>query len=303
MSWIGKILAVMGMILALAVMWFAASAFAVRTNWKVQADNYKKGYEDAKIAREAEYRTYQSEKDALARQLKSEQTRAEGLSAQLEKAKTDITQNTTQLAKLTEAVNDLNIRASELQANAAAQQARADKLGTRVNSLEDEKIKLTIIAEQATKDKQAAETLTRQAQADKLNADKKVEELTNSLADAKAAGIGGGTGTGSASLFTPRPVPIREGTRGTVQVYRDGLLEITLGIDHGVTTGATLDVYRTGADAKYLGTVVIDRAYPQASVGTFRPADPRRGIRSLRPEELPKVGDRVGRVGSIAVTP
>ncbi|HEX4609033.1 MAG TPA: hypothetical protein VH092_12575, partial [Urbifossiella sp.] len=76
--------------------------------------------------------------------------------------------------------------------------------------------------------------------------------------------------------------------------------QITLGIDHGVTKGAALDVFRTGTEAKYLGTVVIDAAYPQQSVGTFRPADPRRGIGSLRPDELPKAGDRVGRVGSVS---
>lgn len=295
MSWIGKILAVLGMVMALAAMWFTASAFAVRTNWKVQADAYKKGFEEAKLAREGEYRTYLAERDALARQAKTEQSRADSLVAQLEKAKDDIRKSADALAKLTESVNTLNIQASELQATAAAQQARADKLGLRVGALEDEKIKLTIAAEQAIKDKQAAETLTRQAQGDKAIAEKKADELAAQLADAKTAGAAGAGGT--ASLFAPRPVPLREGTRGTVENYKDGMLQLTIGIDHGVTTGATLDVFRTGEKAAYLGTVVIDRAYPQASVGTFRPADPRRNVRTLRADEEPKAGDRVGRIG------
>lgn len=107
----------------------------------------------------------------------------------------------------------------------------------RVNALEDEKIKLTITTEQAVKDKQAAETLTRQAVQDKLNAEKKVDDLTTQLADAKAAGSG--LGGGDRSLFAPRPVPVREGTRGTVERFDDktGLLQITLGIDHGSRTG------------------------------------------------------------------
>ncbi len=301
MSWIGKILAVMGMLLALVLMWFTASTFAARTNWKVQADNYKKVYEDAKAAREAEYRTNQSERDALARQVKTEQSRADGFAVQFKKAEADVAKVTADLADLTKADKERAALVSELQANAAANQARADKLQGRVNGLEDEKIKLTITAEQAVKDKQAAETLARQAQQDKLNADKKAEDLAALLADEKSRGFGGGGS--DRSLFGVRPVPIREGTRGTVESYKGGLLQITLGIDHGVTTGATLDVFRTGADAKYLGTVVIDRAYPQQSVGTFRPADPRRRLDSLRADELPKAGDRVGRVGAVSAGP
>ncbi|HEX4611909.1 MAG TPA: hypothetical protein VH092_27180, partial [Urbifossiella sp.] len=192
MSWIGKILAVMGMLLALVWMWFTASTFAARTNWKIQADNYKKGYEDAKAAREAEYRTNQSERDALARQLKSEQTKAEGLTAQLEKAKDDNTKSSEALAAVTKSVNKLTLETSELQANNAANQARGDKLQGLVNTLEDEKIKLTITTAQAVKDKQAAETLARQAVSDKLNADKKTEEVTAQLADEKANRLAGG---------------------------------------------------------------------------------------------------------------
>ncbi len=298
MSWIGKILAVMGMLLALAAMWFIASAYAVRTNWKVQSDAYKKGFDEAKAAREAEYRTYLAEKDALARQVKTELSRADSLVVQLDKAKDDVRKSTDALTKQTEAFNVVNIKASELQANAAAQQARADKLGQRVGELEDEKIKLTVSEQKAIKEKQAAETQTRQALSDKANAEKKADELAAQLADAKTGGASGGS-----ALYAPRPVPIREGTRGTVQVYRNGMLEINIGIDHGVTKGATLDVFRTDGAGRFLGTMVIERAYPQAAVGTFRPADPRRGLGSLRPEELPKAGDRVGQIGSISTAP
>lgn len=301
MSWIGKILAVMVMLLAVFGMWLTASAFAVRTNWKVQADTYKKAFDEAKAARESEYRTNQSERDALARQVKAELTKVQGLIAQLEKAGTENTENAKSIAQLKVRYDTLNVQAAELQANLAAAQSGADKLQDRVNRLEEDKIKLTVTTEQAVKDKQAAETLARQAQADKLIAERKAEELASALADEKVNR--GGSLAGGTNLFTPRPTPVPEGVRGTVERYDSGYVVINLGIDHGVTKGATLDVYRTGTDAKYLGTVVIDTAYPQAAVGTFRPSDPRRSIRSLRPDELPKTGDRVGRVGSVGSTP
>lgn len=298
MSWLGKILAVLVLLLALVWMWFTATVFAARTNWKTQAENYKKAQTEAVAARENEYRAYQAEKDALARQLKSAQAQGEAFAAQVKQLETDVAKNGEQIKTLNAASDKQAAQTSELQAIAAAETGRANTLSKRVNELEDQKVKDTIATEQAKKDKQAAETIARQATQDKLNAEKKLEEVSNQLADARASGFSGAGGSGGFSLFTPRPVPIKEGTRGTVEVYRDGSVQFTLGIDHGVTTGATLDVYRTGADTRYLGTVVVDTARPQQSVGTFRPADPRRPLRSLRPEELPKPGDRVGRVGS-----
>lgn len=298
MSWLGKILAVLVLLLALVWMWFTASVFAARTNWKTRADSYEKAQKEAVAARESEYRTYQAEKDALLRQLKSSQSQNEALATEVAKLKDDVAKNGEQIKTLNAATDKRDAQLAEIQAIAAAETAASSKLRERVNELEAQKVKDTIAREQALKDKQQAETIARQATQDKLNSDKKAEELANLLADARAAGFSGAGGSGGASLFAPRPVPIKEGTRGTVETYRDGSVQFTLGIDHGVTTGATLDVYRMDGKGTYLGTVVVDRAYPQASVGSFRPADPRRPLRSLRPEELPKAGDRVGRVGS-----
>jgi hypothetical protein len=303
MSWLGKILALFVLLLALVWMWFTVSVYAARTNWKVQAENYKKAHTDAVAARESEYRTSLAEQDALRRQLKSAQALAEGYGAQVAKLKEDVEKNGEQIKLLNAGTDKRDAQIVELQAITAAETGRANTLGKRVNELEDQKVKDAIAVEQAKKAQQQAETVARQATQDKLNAEKRNEELSNLVADAKANGFGGSAGgSGGFSLFTPRPVPIKEGTRGTVEKVVDSSVQFSLGIDHGVTTGATLDVYRTGADARYLGTIVVDVARPQTSVGTFRPADPRRPLRSLRDEEKPKAGDRVGRVGS-SLTP
>jgi len=298
MSWLGKILAVLVLLLALVWMWFTVSVFAARTNWKTRADSYEKAHKDAVAARDNEYRTGLAEQDALKRQLKSAQSLADGLTAQVTKLKDDVEKNGEQIKLINSGNDKREALTSELQALNAAANTRADKLGQRVNLLEADKVKDTILVEQSLKDKQAAETVARQATQDKENALKKLEEVSNQLADARANGFTGGGGSGGFSLLAPRPVPIKEGTRGTVEAYRDGSVQFSLGIDHGVTNGATLDIYRTGPDARYLGTIVVDIARPQTSTGTFRPSDPRRPLRSLRDEEKPKVGDRVGRVGS-----
>jgi hypothetical protein len=82
--------------------------------------------------------------------------------------------------------------------------------------------------------------------------------------------------------------------------YQDGLVVLNIGLDAGLTAGAVLDVYREDGGGQYLGTVVVDRLYPKQAVAVFHPADAKRTIRQLRPEELPKAGDIVGRVRTTA---
>jgi hypothetical protein len=295
MTWLGKILAVLVMVLALVWMWFTASVYVARTNWRDQAVGYKKGFEEARTARESEYRVYLSEKDALARQLKAEQDRAATLAAQVNKAEADNLANIAKLAVLTKGFTDLNEKATVLQANLDTALARADKLQTRNTELEDERVALIRSKETADREREAAEREARQAQAEKALADRRIEELTDQVADARDGRPGG-----PLRNLDRVPAPVPEGTRGTVLAYENGLIAISLGIDSGVVVGSQLDVYRESNGGRYLGTVVIDRAYAKQAVGTFRPADPRRPVGQLRPEERPKPDDIVGKVGSIS---
>ena len=298
MTWLGKILALLAMVVAVVWMWFTVSVFVARTNWKKQADDYKAAYAAAKDAREAEYKTSLAEKDALLTQLASEKKAGEKLASQLDAAKTDLTKTKTDLAAVTDAIGKLNAQFVEVQAQATADRGRADNLQGRVAKLEEENIKATVIAQQAVKDKQAAETLARQATTQKNVAEGTIENLKTQLAEEKQNRPGG-----PAPLIGVRPAPVPEGARGTVDRVDGAFLEVSIGIDQGITNGATLDVYRTGAQPKYLGTMLVDRAYPQKAVGTFTPAAPRRRLGALRADELPKAGDRVGRVGSVASIP
>lgn len=292
MTWIGKILAVLVMLLALVWMWFTVSVYAARTNWKVQAEMWKKTYEEARTARDTEHRSYQVEKDALERQVLSERTRLQGLADQIVKLQADAKKTDDALAAANKSIKDYDVAAVELAARVQAMTDEVNKLRTRSNQLEDERVVLVIKKEQAEKDRQASENLAKQATAEKFKLDQQLETVSAQLSEIRSTG-GGGTVPNS---FVKPPAPLPGGIRGTVSKYRDGYVELSIGIDAGLTEGAVLDLYRIEGDVAYLGTVTIQRVHPKDAVGVFKSKD-NRPIGRLRPEELPKAGDLVGKVG------
>jgi hypothetical protein len=300
MTWIGKILAILVMVMSLVWMWFSVSAFATRTNWKVQADIYKKAYEEAKTARGSEFNIYQSEKDALERQLTAAESRITGLNTQVAELQEANKGFIASANKLTQAINDGDVAAVEFQARMQAAIDEANKLRSQNQELQKDRVQLIIAKDQAEKAKQAAETLARQAEAEKLIAERQNERLVAQVADLRSSS----TGSISPALSrTEQPAPVPEGLRGTLTAVRDEYVAINLGIDAGLSRGAVLDIYRNTNGGEYLGTIVIDSVYPKEAVAIFKPKDTRRSIKQLRPEERPKVGDQVGKVGSVGATP
>lgn len=300
MTLIGKILAVLVLLLALVWMWFTVSVFVARTNWKSQAETYKAAYAEARTARETEHGAYQAEKDALERQVLSYETRVKGLTEQIAKLQADAKGSETALANANMAAKNAEANAAELTARVQGMTDEVKKTRDRNNNLEDERVVLVIKKEQAEKDRQAAENLARQASGDKLLAEQRLEELRAELSETRS----GGTSASAKVLnsFGTRPAALPEGVRGTITAYRDGYAALSIGIDAGLTNGAVLDVYRSEGGGQYLGTVTVERVYPKEAVGKFKPADPLRTIGRLRPEELPKAGDTVGKIGGTLST-
>ncbi len=95
---------------------------------------------------------------------------------------------------------------------------------------------------------------------------------------------------------TPPEKPLPDSIRGTVTAYKDGYVSLSIGIDAGLTPGATLDIWREEG-MQWLGSVVVERVYPKEAVATFKPADSRRAISKLIAKELPVKGDIVGKLG------
>jgi predicted nucleic acid-binding Zn-ribbon protein len=290
MTWLGKILAVCAMVLALVAMWLMASVYATRTNWQARADQYKKAYDEAKAAREGEYKVYLAEKDALAKQVAAAEAKAAGLSSQVATLDKESKNYSRQIDDLNATVKDADLKAVQLQANFQTTLSELDAVRKRAGALEDEKVRLTVAAEEAKKGQLAAEIAMRQAQAERLLAEARVEDLRNQLADARSGAAGGGL------TLTQAEPPIPEGLRGTVEAVEGANLVLSVGFEAGLREGATVDVYRTGTGSRYLGKATVTTTRPKMAVARFQPASGR-PLAQLRPDDLPKVGDNVGRVG------
>ncbi len=299
MTWLGKILAVLVMLMAVAWMWFTVSVYVARTNWKNQSEMYKDAFEKARVARESEYRVYQSERDALAKQASTERTNAKGMAEQLAVAERVKDENVKKIAELDAIIKTSDIRAIELAASLQATLEELKGVRKRSNELEDKTVQLVREKESAEKARLEAQIQARQAEGEQRLAEARLEDVSAQLKDLQTSG-----GSASASVqnrLNKPPPPVPDGLRGTVTAVDGSFVAVTVGIDAGVAVGMVLDIFRSEGAGQYLGSVVITRVYPKQAVGEFKPANPRQTLKQLRPEQLPKVGDNVGRVGPVLV--
>jgi hypothetical protein len=294
MTWLGKILSVFVFIMGVAALWFITTVFVARTNWKNDRDAWKKLYEEARTARETEINSYRTDKDALERQLAAEQNRSKGLNdtiVSLKGANDKVVDDNKKMAKI---IKDADVGAADLQANLQAQTDEVKKTRDRNLELEKERVALVTAKENAEKERQAFENLAKQATNDKLLAEGKVESLNTLVAELSASG--GNPNSVVPRSFSKAAAPLPDNIRGTITTFKGDLALISIGIDAGLTNGAVLDVWRSEGGGQYLGTLTVERVWPKQAVAQFKSANGR-ALSKLRPEELPKVGDSVGKVG------
>src|SRR5207248_4181899 len=100
----------------------------------------------------------------------------------------------------------------------------------------------------------------------------RIDVLNQQVSELRRQG-GGGSRFEQQELFGGPLQPLQEGTRGTVTAFdRDsGLVQLSIGLDAGVTPGAVLNISRLEGGGKYLGTVYVTDARPKAAVAVFKP--------------------------------
>ncbi len=292
MTWFGKILAFMVLLLALCWVWLTANAFVTRTNWKKSSDDYKLALEKTTDTRAKEYEAAQAKIAELTKQLEAERTAAKSSTEQVSAWRAVASTNSRDHTLLTKGVNVSDTNVITMQASLDSAMKELDSVRKRSNTLEDDRKDLTIELAKALNDKAAAEGDARQARGRAEDADRRIESLTTQLAEAKAAGGNGASGIVDSSLSRSAPVTL-EGTRGTVEAYQDGLVVISIGLDAGVGPGAELEISRFEGGGKFLGTVIVTEATPKKAVARFKPPYGKPPLARMAADDLPKAGDKV----------
>ena len=292
MTWLGKILVFVVMLMALAWVWLTATDYTTRVNWKAQRDAYKKGFDEAVAARDSDYKRHQAELAALNQ--KSESLEKD-LAASKATVDTLARANREAKAKLDEvitATSTVNQTVVQLQTVREALEKELTTVRERNNKLEADRLELTVSREQARRDELAARNDANLANKKYEDLSRQNEDLRNTMAELRANGGRPGP------LVGPRAPTVPENLRGTVTAVEPGapdLVELSIGLDAGLTFGSELDLYRLSGGGKHLGTVVVTHVYAKKAVARFRPADGR-PIGRLRPDELPRVGDTVSKL-------
>jgi len=291
MTWLGKILAVMVLLLSLVWVWLTAVTFATRTNWKAQYDEAKRSLEKSESYRAEETARANNRIADLEKKLADERSRNDTHSAQNVSLNKALVLNSADYASLDIRFNESDPKAVVQASNLQAALNEQDSLRKRNAALEDEGKDLRITRERALNEKAAAEADARQARAISEEFQKRNDFLAAELQDLRARGASGG-GIAGLQLDRRPAAPLYEGTRGEVTGYQDGLVVLSIGLDAGVNPRSVLEISRLGGGGKYLGTVVVTDAYPKYSVASFRPVSGK-PLNRLAADELPRIGDRV----------
>ncbi len=293
MSWLGKILTFLVLIGSVVWMYFSVNAFAIRTNWKARADAYEKAFKDSEARREQEKLMAQADRDQLLRLYAAEKARAD----EFERGYNDIAASSrrddTAFQQLLDNYTSADVKAQKLAAQVKTIQEELRITRDRNNELENKRQELVLQKEEAERRRVEAENAARLQQTIAEDYARRIETLTALVNELRQTG---GSGTAAVLRSIDRvPAPLPENIRGTV--VRDivgEFVQINLGIDAGLEPGSKLDVYREGGGGKYLGTLIVTKSlYPKEAVAEFKPARPV-PISQLRPDELPRKGDKVG---------
>jgi hypothetical protein len=278
MTVLGKILAILNLVLSLAVGAFIVMTYVARTNWHAA---YVGMQNQVKV----------SQADALAYKKDMEQARGERaqLQEQLDKQKAAAEK---EQQSLTAQINDFGEklkRAGEENAKlVAAHRAYDADLKRRANEVDYlKKLIGDRDAQLSKKDLQVNQmrALMVEAQinfkAEHERNERLLEENERLSKDNRQIRQVSTSPRGEASKRNPPP----EDIDGRVTAYdsRSGLLTLNVGSDAGLAKGNTLEIFRTLPEPAYLGTIRIMEVRPNEAVA--KPLD--------RLQSPPKAGDRV----------
>ncbi len=263
MTTLGKILAIVNLVLSVVVGAFIVMSYVARTNWH---SAYERKAQEAKVARDdaLAYKdevqnaqkvitALQAETKAKDILVKDAQTKA-ARDIQIERDRTENAQK--QLSEHMAKGSGLTNQTDKLQAEVSYYHGMVDQ---RNKELANKEKDVQTFRDRAVE----MEILSKRTQDMNERLLVNVEELTKALKVAES----GGAKTRANSSVASNPPP--EAVEGTIKQTdpASGLVTISIGTDRGVREGNTLDVFRTRPEAAYLGAIVILNARPNEAVG------------------------------------
>lgn len=266
MSFVGKILVVVQLVLSVLFMALAGAVFSVHTNWKtkheavvklltVEKDNVSAAQGELVIARQASQKIVDDNKGQMGALTAQVQNQTIELDALKKKNNEDQQELQTQTALAQTNAKEAAFRKQEAEEQRAANrslQVSLDETAANLRQIEDEKFGLQIELDNLKDQYNAG--LEQLAYYKKLVAEHGLE-LDVRMAEKRNA-----------------PPPPVDGLVVVVKkdrTNRPKYLEISIGSDDGLLTGHVLDVMRTGVDGKspqYLGKVRVIRIEPDWAV-------------------------------------
>jgi cell division protein FtsB len=264
MTTLGKILAIVNLVLSLVVGAFIVMSYVARTNWHAA---YNKVNEQLKVA-QADANGYKDESAIAQKVISGLKDELKAMDQQVKKAKIDADRAlVTERARLEAESKKTN----ELTSNQGGQIAELERRLAEVKYLHatlDQRNK------ELTDKEKDVQTFRDRAVEMEITA-KRTQEMNERLL-VQLETMNKALKSADASIANK---PLREGaTRvnppteevaGTIKETdaQSGLVTINVGTDRGVKEGNTLDVFRLKPEAAYLGTIVILSARPNEAVG------------------------------------
>jgi len=273
MNILGKILVFLNLLFALAVGGFLLIDFQTRVNWKKAHDDLKREFDVSRGNNKAQYDTQKALKlklDDADRKLVEERGKFELVIAD---AKVEVAKLNNQMANLAEEGKAALLTAKTLQGQIQALQLENKTL----TGLLDKRDKTVLILDQEKdkyfKDAQNAENERQIAMARMQQMQKQLSVLQLDLYKMQVTAKGDFKGPIIKDKNSPNPPPFY--IKGKVEkVDKDDstLVLISLGSDHGIAVGQTLEAFRKTPQAKYLGMLRIEEVTAHKSVARLVPS-------------------------------
>lgn len=275
MTILGKILVFFVLFLSLVWSGLTVNAYATRANYKAALDDAVAKMNAAVEGAKAHDKYAQSLKAAS-------DTSIQNLTAQVKALSTDVNALDAKLKDATDAQNKMIVEKQNEDKLRTLQQNENQKLTAQVEVLTKEQARLEKAVNDSTLAAQKAKDAQLQAELDKAAAERARDDAVTQANAARRGGALAGVPT------------VPAGFQATVTNVSGDQVEISLGVNAGLATGAVLDLSRTKPDARYLGQIVITRADPFGAVGRFVP---RAGVRRASGDDLPRKGDLASVIG------